>query len=217
MEPRAITHIGWAAAVLFAALLFEGVSLGVAVREARRVEPRRSLWRFVRRSRDPDVPSVLLEDAGAVLGAALGLGFLAMAIVTGDTRWDAAGGIAVALLLLSIGAILCIEFKSLLIGEAALPEDRAEIEAAIVGHPKVRSIESLRTLHLAPDQLLVLVQVDMDPALGFREAAEVVDSIQHRVRSAVAHATVVHVEPETRPAPGAPPGPDARQERAKPL
>ncbi len=188
--------MGWAAAVLVAALVLEGLSLRVAVREARAVDPHRSLWRFVRRSREPDVPAVLLEDVGAVAGALLGLLFLGAAAWSGDARWDAAGGFAVALLMLGIGGVLCVEFKSLLIGEPALPEDRAAIEAAISSHPRVRRIVALRTLHLAPDELLVLAQVDFDASLDFAGVARAVDEVQAAVRRAAPVSTTVHVEPE---------------------
>ena len=198
-DPQPIAHAGWAAGVLLIAGIFEALSLRVAVRETRKIDPGRSLWRYVRRARNPDLPSVLLEDAGAVAGAALGLVFLLAATWTGDARWDAAGGFAVALLLLVIGAILTVEFKSLLIGEAALPEDRAAMEAAIAEHPKVRSVLSLRTLHLAPDQVLVLARVALDPELDVRAVAAVVECIQHDVDDAVAYSTVVRVEPKPAP------------------
>ena len=59
-----------------------------------RVEPRaraRSWVQFVRRAKAPELPVVLLEDLGALLGLVFALFGVSMTLVTDDGRWDAVG------------------------------------------------------------------------------------------------------------------------------
>ena len=97
-----------------------------AVKEARPAKGDLSWWQFIRRAKVPELPVVLLEDLGALLGLSIALGGVVLAATTGNARWDAIGSIAIGLLLGVIAVILAIEMKSLLIGESATP--------AMVGH-----------------------------------------------------------------------------------
>ena len=91
---------------------------------------------------------VLLEDIGAETGLFVALFGLTMADITGDARWDAAGSIAIGVLLIVIAIILAVEMKGLLIGEAASDEQLDAIKTALVSHPKVHGIIHLK--HHAP-------------------------------------------------------------------
>ena len=58
----------WAIAVLGISIVLETFSLHTAVREANAVRGRQSWWSFVRHTKSPELPVVLLEDMGALLG-----------------------------------------------------------------------------------------------------------------------------------------------------
>jgi hypothetical protein len=89
------------------------------VKEANHVRHGRSWWRFIRTSKAPELPVVLLEDVGAQTGLVVALLGLGMADITGDPRWDAVGSITIGVLLVVIAIILATEMKGLLIGESA--------------------------------------------------------------------------------------------------
>ena len=72
------------------------------------------------------------RSLAALLGLVLALAALAIAAVTGDSRWDAAGSIAIGVVLVTVAVILARETKSLLIGEAPSKSYEPEI-ARIVG------------------------------------------------------------------------------------
>ena len=67
----------------------------------------------------PELPVVLLEDAGALVGLVFALFGVGLAVITGDPVWDAVGTLCIGVLLGVIAIILIIEMKSLLIGEGA--------------------------------------------------------------------------------------------------
>lgn len=57
-----VTNAEWAIGILVLGILLEGYSFRTAVRESRPLKGRASWWEFVRHSRTPELPVVLLED-----------------------------------------------------------------------------------------------------------------------------------------------------------
>ena len=72
-----------------------------APRSARRAPVRgdRSWWAFIRESKSPEIPVVLLEDFGALIGLAFALIGVTLATITDEGAFDAMGSIAIGLLL----------------------------------------------------------------------------------------------------------------------
>jgi cation diffusion facilitator family transporter len=204
-HPHQIESPGWAIGVLCLALLLESWSLRTAVREANRVRLGSSWWEFVRRAKSPELPVVLLEDLGALLGLLFALVGVVLAMWSGDPRFDAWGSIAIGLLLGVIALVLAIEMKSLLIGEGASPKAQASIREAIESAPGVQRLIHLRTLHIGPDELLVGAKVEFDPEFAAAQVAEAIDALEERVRAGVPAARVMYVEPDVHRARSADP------------
>jgi cation diffusion facilitator family transporter len=194
-HPEKLSSPAVAIVILLVAIGLEGFSLRTAVTEANRVRGRASWVTFVRRAKAPELPVVLLEDTGALLGLVLALVGVAVAAVTGNPRWDAAGSIAIGLLLGVIAVILIGETKSLLIGEAATPDAVDRIRAALVG-PGVDRVIHLRTMHLGPDELLVAAKIAMPRTTNLERVAEAIDEAEHRVRTVEPAARVIYLEPD---------------------
>ena len=197
-DPHELDNAVIAYVILIFALTLEGFSLTTAVREANHVRHGRSWWNFIRTSKAPELPVVLLEDVGAEIGLLFALSGLTMAQITGDARWDAVGSIAIGLLLVAIAIVLAIEMKGLLIGESASDEDLESINAALSGADKVNGIIHMRTMHLSPDQLLVAAKLDFSPSLTVAELALAIDGAEADLRAAVPIATTVYIEPDIR-------------------
>ena len=144
---------------------------------------------------------MLLEDAGALVGLAIALAAIGLDTLTGDARWDGIGTLAIGLLLGVIAAVLCIEMKSLLIGEAADPEDQTAIGDAIRSAASVEKLIHLRTEHIGPEEILVAAKVEFRGDLTMSQLAEVIDAVELDVRAAVPNATRIFLEPDVlRPA-----------------
>jgi cation diffusion facilitator family transporter len=181
--------------VLGIAFLMEGFSLRTAMRESRPHRGNASWWRFIRRTKTPELPVVLLEDTGALFGlvfAAIGLG---LATATGESRYDALGSIVIGLLLGTIAVVLAVESKSLLIGESATPESDRRIRAAIDGAPEVRRIIHLRTLQLGPEEILLATKLDL-VASDVAELAAAIDRVEVQIRAAVPTVGLIYIEPD---------------------
>jgi cation diffusion facilitator family transporter len=197
-HPHRVESPGWAVGILAVAITLEAASLRTAVREAASLRGGRSWWGFVRQAKAPEIPVVLLEDTGALLGLVVALGGVGFAAVTGDGRFDAAGSLAIGVLLGMIALLLGSEMRSLLIGEAAAAEEQEQIRAALLGAPAVRRLIHLRTMHLGPDSVLVAAKVELNPALSFQEVAAAINDAEARIRARVpnAEAGLIYLEPD---------------------
>lgn len=195
-HPHDVDDVGIALGILLVAIALETYSLRTAVKEANHVRGDLGWWQFIRHSRNPELPIVLLEDLGAEAGLLLAISGVLTAHFTGNARWDAAGSLGIGILLVVIAIILAVEMKSLLIGESATATDVHALRTALETAPNVRTIIHLRTLHLGPDELLVAAKVDMDPALTFAEVTATINEAEARLRDAVPAARIVYIEPD---------------------
>lgn len=157
-RPHEIESPGWAIGILAFAFVFESLSLRTAVRRARDEKADGSWWHFIRSSKRAEVPVVLLEDSGALVGLTVALCGVGLATITGNPRFDALGSLAIGILLVGIALVLATEMKSLLIGEAADEDKVRTMRSAIEGDPGVDEVLDLRTLQLSPDKALVAVR-----------------------------------------------------------
>ncbi|GAA1878625.1 cation diffusion facilitator family transporter [Asanoa iriomotensis] len=195
-DPHGITEWQWVPiTVLVIAIGLESYSLRTAVRESNTVRGKASWVSFVRRAKAPELPVVLLEDTGALLGLVFALFGVSMTLATGDGEWDALGTAMIGLLLVAIAVILAIETKSLLLGEGASPENVRSIERALVGNGIDRVIH-MKTLHLGPEELLVAAKIGVTANASAEEVARAINAAEARVRDAVPIARVIYLEPD---------------------
>jgi cation diffusion facilitator family transporter len=186
--------------VLLVAVVLEGFSLRTAVRESRALKGTDSWVGFIRHAKVPELPVVLLEDVAALIGLVLAFAGVGLSAATGQHVWDGIGTTGIGVLLITVAVVLVVETKSLLIGEAAAPDQVAAISAGLVG-PGIDRVIHLRTMHLGPDELLVAAKVAMPAAASLADAASAIDAAEARVRAMVPSARVIYLEPDVdRPA-----------------
>jgi cation diffusion facilitator family transporter len=195
VHPHELESPAVAFVVLAVAVVLESLSLRTARREAAPHRGGLSWWQFIRRTKTPELPVVLLEDVGALCGLVFAFVGLGLATITDETRYDAIGSIAIGLLLGAIAIVLAIEMKSLLIGESAGSKVDAAIATAIESGAEVRRLIHLRTLQLGPDELLVAAKVDID-APDTTALADAIDGIEVRIRAAAPTAHLIYIEPD---------------------
>ena len=197
-EPHAIEAWHWVpVVVLLAAIVMEGFSFRTAIREANHVRGDATWVQFVRRHKSPELPVILLEDLGALLGLVFALVGVGLTLLTGNGRWDAAGTVTIGVLLVVIAIVLALETKSLLLGEGATRGNVAAIRDALPGDG-IDSVIHMKTLHLGPEELLVAAKVAVTPTDSAAEVARAIDASERRVRAAVPIARVIYLEPDLR-------------------
>lgn len=194
-HPHELESLQWAMGILVFGIVLEGFSFRTAVVESQAVRGDRTWWEFVRSSRAPELPVVLLEDLGALVGLVIALGAVSVAEVTGEPVWDGIGTVSIGVLLGAIAVVLAIEMKSMLIGESASGTEAEAISSAIVEHPAVDRVVHARTQYLGPDELLVSARVCFADELGPEAIPVVIGEIEREIRSRVAHAEPIYIEP----------------------
>jgi cation diffusion facilitator family transporter len=195
-EPEELTSPAVAFVVLGIAIVLEGFSFRTAVKEANKSRGSKSLGRFVRDARQPELPVILLEDAGALIGLLFALFGVTLATVTGDGRWDGIGALAIGALLLVIAVFLALEMSSMLVGESAVPEQTAAIREALESEPSVTRIIHMRTLHTGPDEVMVAAKIGVTGTDTAASVADAIDSAEARIRAAVPEARWIYLEPD---------------------
>ncbi len=203
-HPHEIEGAGVAFAILIVAIVVEIVSFRTAIKESLHVKGSESWWQFVRRSKSPELPVVLLEDLGAMVGLIFAVAGLGLAEITGEPRYDAVGSIAIGILLVVIAITLVIEMKSLLIGESASPAMLRSIQTTMEGSAHVQRLIHLRTEHIGPDELLVGAKLAFDGSLDSVALCTAINEVEHRVREAVPTARVIYIEPDVERVPTSP-------------
>ena len=196
-DPHPIESWQWVpVAVLVAAIIMESFSFRTAIKESNLIRGNQSWVRFIRRAKAPELPVVLLEDFGALIGLVFALFGVGMTLITGNGMWDAAGTAMIGVLLVVIALTLAIETKSLLLGEGADPKDLTAIERAVSAGPEVERIIHMKTLYLGPEELMVAAKIAVPACESAEDLARGINAVEARIRGAVPIARVIYLEPD---------------------
>ncbi|OMI33679.1 cation diffusion facilitator family transporter [Streptomyces sparsogenes] len=195
-HPHDLHNWYWPVGVLVFAILAEGFSFRTAIKESNEIRGQLTWSQFVRRAKAPELPVVLLEDFGALVGLVLALGGVGLSLLTGNGVWDGIGTVCIGALLVLIALVLAAETKSLLLGEAADADQVAKIREALVDGETVTGVIHMRTLHLGPEELLVAAKIAVQHDDTAAEVARAIDEAEVRVRAAVPIARVIYLEPD---------------------
>ncbi|MDY0815545.1 cation diffusion facilitator family transporter [Kitasatospora purpeofusca] len=195
-HPHELDNWYWPVGVLVLAIALESWSFLTAFREAVKDKGTHGWPAYIRRAKAPELPVVLLEDTGALIGLVLALFGVGLTAITGDGVWDGIGTLSIGVLLIVIALVLAVETRSLLLGESAHPEVVARIRDALVDHDSVDRVIHMRTLHLGPEELLVAAKIAVPADSTASEVAAAIDAAEVRIRRAVPIARVIYLEPD---------------------
>ena len=196
-HPHEIESLWWALTILLFAMCMEAFAFQTAVKESRHYKGNHSWRSFIRRSRIPELPVVLLEDFGALMGLIFAFICVLIADTTGNTVWDGIGTLSIGILLGLIALVLAIETKSLLIGESALPEQTLNIETAITNSDHVERLIEMRTEYLGPETLLVTAKIEFKGTFSSSGISDAVDAVEENIRAVEPLAKIIYLEPDT--------------------
>ncbi|HEY0640485.1 MAG TPA: cation diffusion facilitator family transporter [Pseudonocardiaceae bacterium] len=194
-HPHELTSPLVAVVILVVAIVLEIFSFRTAIVESRKVKGDVGWWQFIRQAKTPELPVVLLEDAGALFGLVLALLGVSLTMATGDPVWDALGTIAIGVLLAVIAVVLIIEMKSLLIGEGVNPAVLTVIVDELETG-KVQRVIHIKTQYMGPDELLIAAKIALTPALSTTDIAAAIDDAESRIRAKVPEARLIYLEPD---------------------
>jgi cation diffusion facilitator family transporter len=203
-HPEPIRDFKWVPiVVLLVAIGLEAFSFRTAIHETSKIRGGLSWVGFIRHSRVPELPVVLLEDFAALIGLVFALFGVGLTLMTGNGVWDGIGSLLIGALLGCVAVVLAIEMKSLLIGESATKEHVDKIRAAVTDGEDIERVIHMRTQHLGPEELLVAVKIGVRGASTAADISQAIDDAEARIRAAVPIARVIYIEPAIYHAPEA--------------
>ena len=195
-EPHALEVWWLPMLVLVIAITLESFSLRTAIKESRPHKGSSSWTQFVRRSKAPELPIVLLEDLAALIGLVLAFIGVGLTVLTGNGLYDGIATVAIGVLLVGVAVVVGIEVKSLLVGEGASEDDVEKIERAILESSDISRIIHMKTLYLGPDEFMVGAKIDIPSTASMYEVSAIINLAEKRIRDAVPAAKIIYLEPD---------------------
>jgi cation diffusion facilitator family transporter len=195
-HPHELTDAWIPLTVLGIAIVLESFSLRTALKAAKEVRGRTSLYNFIRHAKSPELPVVILEDIAALLGLVFAFGGVGLTVLTHDAAWDAIGTLAIGALLIAVAIVLGIETSSLLVGEGATSGDTEKIAKALRMSDGVEDIIHMKTLYIGPDELMVAAKIAVKSTAKARDIANAIDIAEANIRKAVPTALIIYLEPD---------------------
>ena len=183
--------------VLALAVIIEGWSFSVALREFNKARGKQGSWQYIRSAKDPSTYTVVLEDSAAMLG----LVFAFLGVFLGHTLknpyLDGAASVLIGLLLMSVAFILAFETKSLLLGEGASAATLKDIRQRVESDPVVEEAGDILTMYMGPNDLLVDLGVGFKPGTSDKQMHEAIQRIEKNIRSAYPECIRIYIEAES--------------------
>jgi cation diffusion facilitator family transporter len=182
--------------VLGVAMLLEGTSWGIALKEFASAKGDADWWQAVRDSKDPATFIVLFEDSAALAGLVVAAIGVWASHAWNDPRIDGAASIAIGVILAGVAILLAREAKGLLIGERADPRVIECVRAIVGRQPGVMRINHVRTIHTAPDRIFVAISADFEDSLTMGAGEALIECIEHELKAAMPMLTSIYIRPE---------------------
>ncbi|NEU13351.1 cation transporter [Methylobacterium sp. BTF04] len=184
--------------ILGFAVLAEGTSCAVALRSFWAEKGSRPPITAIRRSKDPALFTVLIEDVAALMGLVVALAGVILGHVLDRPDLDGWSSIAIGAILIGMAAFLMIETHGLLIGEAADPDLVAAIREVVRTEPGVHHVNAVLTQHMGPSDILVNISLDMDDTLSAGAIEAMVGRLEGKLKARSPDVTRVFIEVQAR-------------------
>ncbi|MGN6624289.1 MAG: cation diffusion facilitator family transporter [Candidatus Nitrosocosmicus sp.] len=157
-----------------------------------------TLFGEFKESKDTSVLTVLVEDTSALIGIAVAVLALFLTQITGNRVFDSIGSLIIGIILMAFAIFLARENKELLIGESISRREYKRINSVVSKIPEVNRIISIRSMHLAPEDVLIAIEVSLIDNLDTEKIEYVIDNIENKVREIIPYANLskIYVEPE---------------------
>ncbi len=178
-------NLPWVGLLILAfSVVLEGLSLRGCLNEIASLRGTRSLWAWLRTTRNAELVVVLGEDAAALVGLTFALSGLGLATLTGDTGYDAMGSIAVGVVLVTVSIFVASHIKTLIVGRSAEPEAEQAIKKVITEEPDITHLLNLITLQFGRD-IMVAAKISMPPDLSVGEAIPKVNALEKKIKHTI--------------------------------
>ncbi|MGE4431784.1 MAG: cation diffusion facilitator family transporter [Sphingobium sp.] len=184
--------------VLAVALLFEGTSWLIAVRQFDRQRGDKTWWQAIRASKDPAGFIVLFEDSAALAGLVIAGVGVWMSHYFDAPHLDGMASVVIGVILGGVAALLAREAKGLIIGESADPALVGRVWRLLDQRAEISAVNHVRTIHTAPDAVFVAISADFVDSLPMGRAESMIEEMEAAMKAALPQLTSIYIRPEKR-------------------
>lgn len=182
--------------VLIAAMIIEGTSLAVAVKQFNAARGETGPLTYIKNCKDPSLYTVLLEDSAAELGLVFALLGLSLGHLLHNPYLDGIASMLIGLLLMCVAVIMLRESKGLLVGEGLLRGEIVEARGIVEADPAVEKAGGVLTMYFGPQNMLMTVDATFKHACSGDDVLAAVDRIEKNLRARFPQATRIFIEAE---------------------
>ncbi len=197
LHPNALENPFWNYVTLGFAVIFEGVSFVIAMRELLRAKGEESVWQAIRASKDPTIFVVLFEDFAALVGLVLAFLGVLLSHWFISPRLDGVASILIGLVLAAVSMLLAYESKGLLLGESADRETVQQIYEIVNADKDVQQARQPLTMHFGPNEVLLNLDVQFKSKLSSTELAAAIDRLEQKIRKPYPEVKRIFVEAQS--------------------
>jgi cation diffusion facilitator family transporter len=194
-EPDEINKAWVALSVLAVSIVLESASLAGCLREIARLRRDRSFGDWLKHTRNAELVVILGEDIAALAGLVIAFTFVALAAYTGDTRYDAAGSIAIGVVLIVVAIFIAVRVRTLLIGKSAEPALERQIIELINRDPGIEELLNTFTMQFGP-KVLLAAKVRIRSGLSIDEAVERINALERAIKECCPDVGWCFIEPD---------------------
>ncbi|XP_075544807.1 solute carrier family 30 member 9 isoform X1 [Dermacentor variabilis] len=164
MHPEELESLYWAFFILGGSLISEGGTFLVAFNELKKGARREkmTMLEYVKRSRDPSVNVVLLEDMAAVLGVTVAAACMGLATQLGDPTYDAIGSLIIGTLLGSVAAFIVYSNSVALVGRSIPFDAMQQINKELENDVMIRAIHDVKATDMGNYVVRYKAEIDID-------------------------------------------------------
>jgi len=195
-SPEALNQVWVGLLILGVAIVLETASLMGCLGEIKKLRQQRSLREWLRTTRNAELVVVLGEDIAALVGLVLAFGFLSLAELTGDARFDAYGSICIGIVLIVVSIFVALRIKALLVGKSAEPRVREQIDRIIEADPDIEELLNTITIQMGP-KVMLAAKIRMRSGLTIDEAVDRINELERTLRRSLPELGWCFVEPDS--------------------
>ncbi|MEH2281720.1 MAG: cation diffusion facilitator family transporter [Nostoc sp.] len=182
IHPSPLENPMWNYIVLGMAMLLEGFSWTVALKEFLPTKGKQNFWQAIKNSKDPTVFTILFEDTAAILGLFVALIGIFLGHLFNNVYFDGIASIIIGIILAIVAVVLARESKGLLLGESANPQTITNIRSLSKTEPGVQEVIRVLTMQLAPQEVLLNLEIQFSKNLTGEEIALTVENLEVKIR-----------------------------------
>lgn len=184
----------WNYIVLLASMIFEGASLLYTIRLFNKSKGKLGFWKELSMSKDPGLFAVIYEESAAIAGLLIAFIGIFLGYYYNNPLFDAIASILIGVVLIMVAVTMVKESKGLLVGESASSAIVKGIYEIVNNESKVKTLYYPLTMHLAPNEILLALDVEFSKEISVDELFSTVTSLEEQIKAKYPSVKKIYIE-----------------------